>query len=150
MSLAEGCQKGPICIFFDATTKLGTPALVGFIAGQASDQWLSKSKDQIKEAVLIQLESYFGPEVRTQYFGFYLKDWTDEDHLGGGPVNYLPPGQMHNFHQLRTPHGRIHFAGTSAGHLYLVNCTQGLLHFTSKDIHNQVYQGQLQSRTFTP
>ena len=111
-TFTRGCQKGPVCIFFDATTKLGTPALVGFIAGQASDQWMAKRKEEIKEAVLIQLESYFGPRVRSDLCDFYLKDWTDEAHIGGGPVNYLPPGQMHNFHELRAPHGRVHFAGT--------------------------------------
>ena len=40
-SLVESCEKGPVVIFFDATTKLGTPALVGFIGGKAADQWNS-------------------------------------------------------------------------------------------------------------
>ena len=29
-------------IFFDATTKIGTPLLVGFIGGKAADQWNSR------------------------------------------------------------------------------------------------------------
>ena len=41
-SLVESCEKGPVVIFFDATTRIGTPALVGFIGGKAADQWNSK------------------------------------------------------------------------------------------------------------
>ena len=40
-SLVESCEKGPVVIFFDATTRFGTPALVGFIGGKAADQWNS-------------------------------------------------------------------------------------------------------------
>jgi hypothetical protein len=32
---------------------------------------------------------------------FLIKDWTTEPDVGGGPVNYMAPGQMHNFHELR-------------------------------------------------
>ena len=40
--MVESCEKGPVVIFFDATTRIGTPALVGFIGGKAADQWNSK------------------------------------------------------------------------------------------------------------
>ena len=82
-------------IFFDATTKLETPAFVGFIAGKASDQWNAKTENQIKEAALHQLASYFGRDkVQRNFVRFIMKSWTEEDNIGGGPVNYLPPGEL--------------------------------------------------------
>ena len=98
----------------DASTKLGTPALVGFIAGKAADQWNNKSPSAIQDAILHQLGTYFGPtKVRNEFLGFHIKNWTDEIHMGGGPCNYTPPGQMHNFYQLRQPHKNVHFAGNA-------------------------------------
>ena len=97
----------------DATTKLGTPALVAFVAGRNADQWMAKSKSEQEAAMLNQLESYFGPKIRTEFVDFFIKDWQNEPSARGGPVNYLPPGHMHNFHALRTPFNCIHFAGTA-------------------------------------
>jgi monoamine oxidase len=112
-SFVRGCEKGPASIFSDATTSLGTPALVAFIAGKNSDQWMAKGEAEIKAAILAQLESYFGRKVRDEFMDFYIKDWTTEPNLRGGPVNILSPGQMHNFYALRTPHKNVHFAGTA-------------------------------------
>lgn len=112
-SYVRGCEKGPCAIFFDATTALGTPAFVGFIAGKNADQWMSKSKADLKAAVMCQLESYFGSRIRAELQQYYVKDWADEPHIRGGPVNYCCPGTMHDFFMLRKPHGQVHFAGTA-------------------------------------
>ena len=61
---------------------------------------ISDPKD-IEEGFLTQLESYFGPKIRTEFRGFLIKNWTQEPHIKGGPINYAAPGQMHNFHELR-------------------------------------------------
>ena len=55
----------------------------------------------LQKAFLQQLKSYFGSKVETEFRQFLMKNWTDEVHLRGGPVNYTSPGQMHNFHELR-------------------------------------------------
>ena len=57
--------------------------------------------EMLQKAFLQQLESYFGKKVETEFRQFLMKNWTDEVHLRGGPVNYTSPGQMHNFHELR-------------------------------------------------
>ncbi len=106
------CENGPTTIIIDATTKVGTPALVAFIAGKHADQWMTKTVAEQRAALLNQMESYFGPKVRREFVDFFIKDWKTEPYLRGGPVNHLPPGHMHNFHALRTAHNRVHFAGT--------------------------------------
>ena len=55
-SLVESCEKGPVVIFFDATTRFGTPALVGFIGGKAADQWNSKVSFQMGFGILAWVE----------------------------------------------------------------------------------------------
>ena len=40
LSKVVPCQRGPVAVFYDATTKNGLPALVGFIAGKIGDQWM--------------------------------------------------------------------------------------------------------------
>ena len=62
---------------------------------------LFQSTLEIQKAVLNQLESYFGNQVQNAFVQFLIKDWTTEPDVGGGPVNYMAPGQMHNFHELR-------------------------------------------------
>ena len=68
---------------------------------------------EIQKAVLDQLVSYYGNQVENEFVRFLIKDWTTEPNVGGGPVNYMAPGQMHNFHELRTRHENVHFAGTA-------------------------------------
>ena len=63
--------------------------------------YLFQSTLEIQKAVLNQLESYFGNQVQNAFVQFLIKDWTTEPDVGGGPVNYMAPGQMHNFHELR-------------------------------------------------
>ncbi len=107
----EGCEAGPVSVLYDATTHKGTPALVGFIAGRNADQWFTRSREERRKAVLVQLEEYFGPKAR-EASDYVEQDWTSERHVHGGPVSIVVPGGMHSFHALREPHGRVHFAGT--------------------------------------
>ncbi len=85
--------------------------MVGFLAGRNADQWFSRKKDERKAAVVSQLEAYFGKEAKKPK-DYVEKNWSDDDNVCGGPVCHVIPGGMHNFHALRRPHGRVHFAGT--------------------------------------
>jgi len=108
----EGCKSGFASIFYDATTEGGTPALVGFAAVRAADQWLSKTKEDRKESVVRQLADYFGHEA-VDPLDYVEKVWTEEESIGGAPVVRVNPGGMHAFADgLRSPHGRVFFAGT--------------------------------------
>lgn len=39
----EGCDEGPLCIVYDATSSKGSAALVGFIGGKQAIQWQQQS-----------------------------------------------------------------------------------------------------------
>ena len=43
LSPVAGCQTGPLCIVYDATTDQGSAALVGFIAGSSSTEWQART-----------------------------------------------------------------------------------------------------------
>ena len=84
--------------------KMGTtlkPTHILFIFYSIIGFYLFQSPLEIQKAVLNQLESYFGNQVQNAFVQFLIKDWTTEPDVGGGPVNYMAPGQMHNFHELR-------------------------------------------------
>ena len=74
-------DRGPAVIFFDATTQLGLPAMVAFMAGKASDQWNSRDEATIQEAALCQLDTYFGSDVRREFRAFLMKNWSTEEHI---------------------------------------------------------------------
>eukprot|EP00095_Tigriopus_kingsejongensis_P010566 snap_masked-scaffold1889_size25432-processed-gene-0.0 protein:Tk10566 transcript:snap_masked-scaffold1889_size25432-processed-gene-0.0-mRNA-1 annotation:"hypothetical protein DAPPUDRAFT_300978" len=103
----------PICIIYDATTSSGVPVLKTFLAGQSANYWMGQPEEARKEAILAQVESYFGPKAR-QPVKYIEKTWVDEDNIDGGPVVYAPPGAMVNFPVIRKPLGSIHFAGTAS------------------------------------
>jgi len=52
-SFSVDCEHGPLAIVYDATTKNGTPALVGFVAGKSADQWADKSKTDLMAAAVV-------------------------------------------------------------------------------------------------
>ncbi|XP_036833220.1 probable flavin-containing monoamine oxidase A isoform X2 [Oncorhynchus mykiss] len=73
----------PLSITFDGTSPSGSAALVGFISGMQAYDWSSR------------------------------EDWALEEYSGGCPVNVMAPGLLTYYHpSLRTPCGRIHWAGT--------------------------------------
>lgn len=84
-SKVQHCDKGPVAIFFDATTQLGTPALVAFMAGKASDQWNDQTLDVLQEAILCQLDSYYGHnKVRSAFDRFIKRNWASDPFVNGG------------------------------------------------------------------
>ena len=44
----DGCEVGPVNVWYDATTDKGTPALVGLLGGRNADQWFDKSPEVCK------------------------------------------------------------------------------------------------------
>lgn len=106
---STGC---PFCVVFDATSHNGNPALVGFIAGQSATYWTNKEVAERRKAVVSSLVLYLGPEAET-FIHYEDKDWAHEEYSGGCPVNVMAPGLLTYYHpSLKTPHGRIHWAGT--------------------------------------
>ncbi|XP_030840277.1 probable flavin-containing monoamine oxidase A [Strongylocentrotus purpuratus] len=104
-----GCNKAPIQYVLDATSSEGNPALVGFIGNPSL--WGQVSVDTRKAAILNHLADFFGDAAKKP-IDFMEKDWALEPYNGGCPVSLMTPGAMANWDTIRTPHGRIHWAGT--------------------------------------
>ena len=104
--------RGPISVMYDATTANGLPAIVGFVGGEALDKWWNEDTEVFERCIVNQMVDCFGEEAKHPEKIIY-KNWINEPHIRGGPINILEPGNMRNFQYLRKPHVNIHFAGTN-------------------------------------
>src|SRR5207244_3346784 len=104
--------NGPVRVTFDSTPVEGSAGvLLGFIGGTDARGWYALSPEQRRQAVLDNLANYFGEQARKPVE--YIENrWADERFSRGDPVAGLPPGVLLDFGTaLRTPAGRIHWAG---------------------------------------
>ncbi|KAK2823769.1 hypothetical protein Q7C36_020369 [Tachysurus vachellii] len=110
--VAHPSPSCPFGVTFDASSPSGSPALVGFIAGVQDCYWNSRESEDRRDAVVSSLVKYLGPEAAS-YIHYEEKDWAKEEYNGGCPVNVMVPGML-TFYlpSLRTPCGRIYWAGT--------------------------------------
>ncbi|KDR09121.1 putative flavin-containing monoamine oxidase A [Zootermopsis nevadensis] len=107
----RGCDAGPISATYDATTHHGHPAIVGYMASKSGVQWNSKDTSCRKQSVLETLSYFWGDWVHDP-IDYVEKNWGEEAYVGGCPTHGMSPGMMVWFHQIRTPFGRIYWAGT--------------------------------------
>lgn len=113
-SVISGCDKGPLCIIFDATSSAGNPAIVSFIGGDQHLHYSALSSEDRQKAVLHSLSELFGPDA-LQPLDYCEKNWSNEPYCSGGPVSVCTPGAMTQVAvALRQPFDRIHFAGTES------------------------------------
>lgn len=105
--------QGPLSVVFDNTSRDGAqPALVGFVVGRHARVLARQSEQARRRAVLDALARAFGPAARRPS-ALLLQDWSTEPYVGGCPVALFGPGALVPAGgHLRTPHGRLHFAGT--------------------------------------
>jgi monoamine oxidase len=103
----------PVRAVFDDTSHDGAePALVAFIVGDAAQRWSAGGEPARRHAVLEHLARLFGDEARRPA-SYVDKDWCQEEWSAGCYVGVLGPGALTELGDaLRTPCGRIHFAGT--------------------------------------
>lgn len=86
--------------------------LVGFIDGQHAVEMSALSEDQRQGQVVADLTHYFGPDAANPK-AYAENDWTADEWSRGCYVGTMAPGTMTTFGEaLRTPCGRIHWAGT--------------------------------------
>jgi monoamine oxidase len=107
-------DEGPISVTFDISAPDGKPGiLMCFIGGdRASAFQQQRSASARRQAVLNSLAQLFGEKARkpTRYLEH---SWVTERWTRGCPVSVLGPGTLLRFGEaLRTPVGRIHWAGT--------------------------------------
>ncbi|HYR96076.1 MAG TPA: flavin monoamine oxidase family protein [Candidatus Binatus sp.] len=106
-------ESGPVKVTFDVSPPDGSSGiLMGFIGGHEARVWEDRPADERRAAVLQNFAVYFGIEALTprQTVEF---NWSAEVWNRGCPVAVLGPGTLIDFGAaLRTPVGRIHWAGT--------------------------------------
>jgi len=104
--------RGPIVAAYDDQAADGTPAILGFIGGNAASAWAAWDEAGRREAALRCLARWFGDAaMRPLAFGYH--DWCADWRQAGAPVMVLPPGVLsRSGAALRAPVGRLHWAGT--------------------------------------
>lgn len=103
----------PVPLVFDNSPPDGSVGvLLGFIEGGQARQMSQVSPEQRREAVLANFALYFGERARKPEL--YLDhDWSAETWSRGCYGAHFPPGTWTQYgHALRTPIGRIFWAGT--------------------------------------
>src|SRR4051794_6957433 len=104
---------GPAQVTFDNTPPEGTPgALMAFVEASTARQLDAVSKDELKSKVVDNFATYYGDKARSP-IAFYEKRWDNDVWHRGCPVCVPGPGVLLDFGTaIRTPIGRIHWAGT--------------------------------------
>ncbi len=104
--------SGMVSVAFDNTSHDDSvPCLLGFIVGRSARQFSTMPKRERQQQVLDELARFFGPEAKAPAEYAEL-DWGEEQFSGGCPLGNFPPGTLAAFGEaLRTPVGRIHWAG---------------------------------------
>jgi monoamine oxidase len=105
---------GPVCYAFDNSPPDGSPGvLAGFVGGSQNHVWGPKSRAERRAAVLAQFARIFRDDRFLSPSDYFDMDWTREPWSRGGPTAIAGPGTLTAFgHAIRTPIGRIHWAGT--------------------------------------
>lgn len=105
--------EGPVSATFDDTTHDGrVPALLGFVVGRAARDHGALPADERRRAVIASFAACFGSAAASPR-EYVEHDWTREPFTRGCPVGIMGPGTMTlGGNALRTPIGRVHFAGT--------------------------------------
>ena len=103
----------PVGLTYDnSPADASSGAIVGFIEGRPARDWGAKSRQAREAEALRSLELYFGPRAR-RHLGYLEKYWADDPWSRGCYAGIMPPGGWTGFGRaLRTPVGRIHWAGT--------------------------------------
>jgi monoamine oxidase len=106
-------DAGPGQVIFDNSPPEGTPGvLVSFVCGENARAWSTRSEAELRAAILNQYAGLWGPQA-LDAIGWFRMFWAEEEWSRGCPVGCVPPGVLiDNGPALRTPVGRVHWAGT--------------------------------------
>jgi monoamine oxidase len=106
-------DAGPGQVVFDNSPPDGSPGvLVSFVCGTNARAWSSRPEADLRAAIVKQYAELFGPQA-AKPADYFQMAWSREEWTRGCPVGILPPGVLlDNGRALRTPAGRIHWAGT--------------------------------------
>jgi monoamine oxidase len=106
-------DAGPGQAVFDNSPPDGKPGvLVSFVCGAEARRWTGRPAAELRAAILKQYGDLFGPQA-LKPADYFQMAWAREEWSRGCPVGVVPPGVLSdNGPALRTPVGRIHWAGT--------------------------------------
>ncbi|MCA1058864.1 flavin monoamine oxidase family protein [Rossellomorea aquimaris] len=102
----------------DIGTNMPGVMLASYSWGQNALLWNSKSKEAIISEVLEDLSKVYGNRVYTEILNYFVYNWS-KNPFSAGCFTLYTPGQAADIGDyMRTPEGRIHFAGehTSSFH----------------------------------
>jgi len=106
-------DAGAVRLTFDNSPPDGAPGvLLPFMQGDEARRSADADPVERRRAVLDQLAVYFGPRAATPR-DYAEHSWMTEEFSGGCYTGYFPPGVWTSYGRaLRTPVGRLHWAGT--------------------------------------
>ena len=105
---------GPVGYSFDNSPPDGSVGvLAGFVGGAQNLKWGHRTRAERRKAVLAQYVRLFEDDRFARPVEYFDMNWSHERWSHGGPTAIMGPGTLTRFgHALRTPVGRIHWAGT--------------------------------------
>lgn len=105
---------GPVGYSFDNSPPDGSVGvLAGFVGGAQNLNWGHRPLAQRRKAVLAQYVRLFQDDRFGKPIEYFDQNWTQAQWSRGGPTAIMAPGTLLRYgHALRTPCGRIHWAGT--------------------------------------
>lgn len=108
--------EGPVKVIFDNSPPDGSPGvLLGFLEGRQARELGEWEQDARRNAVVDCFRRIFG-ERAAEPLDYVEKVWAREEWTRGCYGCYMPPGGWVSYGQaLRTPIGRIHWAGAETG-----------------------------------
>jgi len=100
-------------ITHDNSPPSGQPGIMaGFLFGNHGREWADQPEADIRRTVLAAFGKHFGPEAASPT-EFYIANWPSEIWSRGCYSGIMPTGVWTGYpNALRTPAGRIHWAGT--------------------------------------
>ncbi|HUS23978.1 MAG TPA: flavin monoamine oxidase family protein [Candidatus Binatia bacterium] len=106
-------DTGPVKITFDNSPADGhVGVLLGFMEGTDGRVYSGKTPDERRAAAIECFANYFGDAARSPV-AYIEQDWSREEYSRGGYGGAFGPGGWLDFGTaLRTPVGRVHWAGT--------------------------------------
>ncbi len=109
----------PCGVTFDNSPPDGSPGIMlGFIEGHHARVWGKRSLADRRAAILGNFATYFGERALRPKLYFDM-DWSSEQWTRGCYVGFTPPGVLVDYGpDIRTPVGRIHWAGAETATLW--------------------------------
>jgi monoamine oxidase len=103
---------GPVKVTFDNSPPSGTPGvLMGFMEAEDGRIWTRRPLAERRDAAIACFVRYFGPRA-AEPIEYLERDWMAEEFSRGCYGAHFSPGTWTSYgHGLRTPVGRVHWAG---------------------------------------